>query len=159
MIKDSEEEKKQSDNFVIRKMKISDYDRAYQLWQGTEGMGLSSADSRVNIKKFLKLNYGLCFVSIVSSLREKDRLVGTILAGQDGRRGYIYHLAVDAEYREKGIGSELTNRCLQALKERGIAKVHLMVYAENINGRKFWQRANWVERKELVIYSYDTISS
>ena len=120
---------------------------------------MSSADSKLNLKRFLKLNCGLCYVSIVISKHEKGRLVGTILAGQDGRRGYIYHLAVDSGCWKKGIGSELIDRCLQALAKRNIAKVHLLVYGNNEAGRQFWQKAGWLERKELVIYSYDTISS
>jgi len=73
-------------NFVFHEMAINDYEKAITLWQKTAGLGLSGADSREGIRVFLKRNPGLSFVCV-----EGERLIGTILGGHDGRRGYIVH--------------------------------------------------------------------
>jgi len=129
-------------------MKIEDYHLAIDLWKSTPGMGLSSADSKENIAPFLKQNQGLCFVAF-----EGEHLIGTILCGADGRRGYLYHLAVAESYQKKGVGQELVTRSLKSLQERGIQKCHLFVYRENLEGIQFWKHVGWVLREELEIMS------
>ena len=134
----------------IREMSLEDYDQAMELWQSTEGIGLSSADARPSIAAFLERNPGLSFVAY-----ENGSLVGTALAGHDGRRGYLYHLAVGPFQRRQGLGRLLVDHCLQSLREEGIGKCHLFVYDENQLGRDFWSATGWYERQELVIYSTD----
>lgn len=76
----------------IRKMTIDDYDSLYELWIHTPGMGLNDVDdSREGISRYLERNPKTCFVA-----EENGRLLGGILSGHDGRRGYIYHTAVAA---------------------------------------------------------------
>jgi ribosomal protein S18 acetylase RimI-like enzyme len=137
-------------NISLREMTISDYDQILALWQKTPGLGLSDADSREGISAFLKRNTGLCFV-----YEEGERLIGTILCGHDGRRGYIYHLAVDEAYRKRGIGRQLTQQSLDALQQRGIAKCHLFVYRDNKEAELFYDRLGWQKRTTLDIFSKD----
>lgn len=134
----------------IRKMKVSDYDQALALWKRTPGMGLSAADEKEEVRKFLKKNNALCFVAFAG--RE---LVGTILCGEDGRRGYLYHLAVDANCRKTGIGKSLVQKSLQALQKRGIQKCHLFVIAENAPGIAFWKHTGWQLRDDIEVMSID----
>ena len=133
---------------LIKKLSILNYTQALSLWRKTPGMGLSSADSKENIAGFIEKNRNLCFAAF-----EKDHLIGTILCGEDGRRGYLYHLAVDETHRKKGIAQELIARSLKGLKERGIQKCHLFAYKENKEGIQFWKHMGWVLRKELEILS------
>jgi ribosomal protein S18 acetylase RimI-like enzyme len=97
----------------ISEMTIQDYDEAYTLWQRCEGIGLSEADSRCGIEAFLKHNPGLSFTA-----RTDEGVAGTVLCGSDGRRGYLYHLAVDPSCRRMGIGQALMERSLSALRAR-----------------------------------------
>lgn len=138
-------------NYYIRDFEMEDYDDAYELWKHTDGIGLSSADSKDAVAYFLKHNPGL---SQVAKIEEK--LVGAMLCGQDGRRGYIHHLAVAKDYREQGIGRAMVEKCLQALHEQGIMKCHLFVYQSNDKGKQFWANGGWKSRDDLVIYSKDT---
>lgn len=131
-------------------MTIDDYSRILALWQKTPGLGLSEADSREGILAFLERNPGLCFVC-----EEGERLIGTILCGHDGRRGYIYHLAVDETYRKRGIGRQLTQQSLDALRLRGIAKCHLFVYRDNNEAEQFYNGFGWQKRTTLDIFSKD----
>jgi ribosomal protein S18 acetylase RimI-like enzyme len=132
----------------IREMFSADYDAALALWQRCTGMGLSDADERVPMTRFLERNPGLSFIAM-----EDDHLIGTVLCGSDGRRGYLYHLAVDPLYRRRGIGGELVRRVFDALHELEIHKCHIMVYAMNESGLAFWRQDGWVTRPEIELMS------
>ena len=133
----------------ITPMNPSDYDDCLALWQATEGMGLSQADSREAIGHYLARNIGLSFVA----RDESGQLVGAVLCGHDGRRGMLHHLAVRADCRGQGLGRALVERCMAALHAEGIDKCHLVVFEKNAGGRAFWQRTGWYERPELVLMS------
>ena len=131
---------------MIRTMTQEDYDAAYDLWTQTPGMGLNTMDdSRAGIYRFLARNPGTCFVA-----RKDDCIVGTILAGHDGRRGYIYHLAVALSYRKQGIAASLVEHAMRALKEEAILKVALVVFEKNEGGNAFWERSGFLRREDLV---------
>lgn len=130
----------------MRLLKISDYQSVYNLWKNTSGMGLRSLDdSEEGIKRFLLRNPNTNFVAIVD-----EKIVGVIMAGNDGRRGYIYHLTVQNEYRRKGIASALVKECLMSLRTEEINKVALVVFSDNTNGNNFWQKLGFIEREDLV---------
>ncbi len=134
-------------NFSIRNMQIEDYDEVYIIWAGIRGMGMRSLDdSQPGIARFLKRNPNTCFVAEMNS-----RIVGVILSGHDGRRGYIYHAAVLPELRGQGIGKDLLAHAVEALKAEGIHKAGLLVYASNAIGNEFWESQGW-ERRTDVYY-------
>ncbi len=130
---------------TIRPMTIADYDRVWALWMSCRNMGFNDLDdSREGIGRFLKRNPDTCFVA------EADGdLAGVILAGHDGRRGYIYHMAVAETHRRHGIGSALVDRCLEALKHEGINKVALVAFRTNDAGNAFWERMGFSLRDDL----------
>ena len=130
----------------IRRMKAEDYDSVYELWIHTPGMGLNDLDdSREGIEGYLRRNPRTCFVA-----EEKDNLTGVILAGHDGRRGFIYHTTVAAEYRRQGNGSLLVKAAVKALEEEGIHKAALVVFDRNTLGNAFWEAQGFAERTDLV---------
>lgn len=129
---------------------MSDYDDVVLLWKQCEGIGLSSADSCEKIDVYLERNPGMSFVA-----REKGILAGAVLCGHDGRRGYIHHLAVHPEFRKKGIGRKLADKCFSALESHGIEKCHIFVFMNNENGIGFWNRAGWLLRADVGIMSRD----
>jgi ribosomal protein S18 acetylase RimI-like enzyme len=126
------------------------YDEAIALWKRCEGIGLSDADEREPLTAFLLKNPGLSFVA-----KEDGTIVGTCLCGSDGRRGYLYHLAVDPAQRRKGIGRILAQKALQALAAQGIQKCHIMVFGTNELGLTFWKNEGWVTRPEIVLMSHN----
>lgn len=131
---------------IIRKMKIDDYDCVYDLWLNTPGMGLNNPDdSRQGIEKYLQRNPETCFVA------EKDNMIiGVILCGNDGRRGYIHHTAVSVSERRSGVGTALVDAAMNALKSVGISKVALVVFSKNELGNSFWQKRGFTVREDLV---------
>lgn len=129
----------------IRQMTIEDYDAVYNLWINTPGMGLNSTDdSREGIAKYLKLNPTTCFVA-----EDEGKMVGVIMAGHDGRRGYIYHTAVLPEYRGRHIGKNLVNCAMEALDKEGINKVALVAFERNEVGNRFWSNLGFEAREDL----------
>jgi ribosomal protein S18 acetylase RimI-like enzyme len=132
----------------IRELGIADYDRLLALWRRSEGVVLRDADSREAIARFLAHNPGLSFV-----LEEDGQILGAVLGGTDGRRGYLHHLAVDAGHRRRGFGRALASRAAEALVARGIEKCHVMVLRTNAAARSFWASAGWEERADLVLMS------
>lgn len=130
----------------IRKMLISDYDKVYALWMSCSGMGLNNLDdSRDGIDRFIKRNPDTCFVA-----EDGDELIGAIMVGNDGRRGYIYHTAVEPQHRMQGIASRLVETAMQALKQCGIHKCALVVFERNENGNAFWEKLGFTVREDLV---------
>jgi ribosomal protein S18 acetylase RimI-like enzyme len=134
----------------ITEMTPADYDAAIALWQATEGIGLSGADSRECITAFLKRNPGLSLVA-----RSNGALAGAVLCGNDGRRGFLHHLAVAPEFRHRGIGTRLVETCLSRLGALGIQKCHIFVLADNQEGAGFWQTLGWIERPGIKMMSKD----
>ncbi|MDO8273819.1 MAG: GNAT family N-acetyltransferase [Gammaproteobacteria bacterium] len=132
-----------------RTMQIDDYDGALALWQSADGVQLRSADSREGIARYLTRNPGLSFVA-----ESGGKVVGTIMAGHDGRRGYIQHLAVKAQSRNAGIGSELLRRCLATLKQAGIGKSHVHILSDNHIAREFWIARGWELRDDIDVFSF-----
>jgi N-acetylglutamate synthase len=133
---------------TYRTMTLNDYEAVYVLWKATPGIGLSDADSREGIEKFLEANPGRCFVAL-----DGEDLVGAVMCGCDGRRGYLHHLAVRTDQRGQGIGRQLVEECMAALRAIGIDKAHIFVIKSNESGKVFWRKAGWQERDDLTVMS------
>lgn len=130
----------------IRKMTLDDYDSIYELWMSCKGMGLNNLDdSKEGIERFIKRNPDTCFVAVID-----DKIVGAIMVGSDGRRGYIYHTAVNLQYRRQGIATHLVDTALQSLAQLGINKVVLVVFDKNSDGNRFWEKNGFTVRNDLV---------
>lgn len=138
--------------FPITTMQPDDYDEVLALWQKCEGVGLTSSDSREAVHAFLPRNPGLCLVA-----RHDGRIIGAVLCGHDGRRGYLYHLAVASEYRKKGIGKAIVENCLSRLASFGIHKATIFVYGDNDSGQQFWRQIGWKDRNDLVVLQRETL--
>lgn len=130
----------------IRKMRIEDYENVRRLWMSTPGMGLNDVDdSEAGIGRFLMRNPNTCFIAV-----NGDEVAGVILSGHDGRRGYVYHTGVAAKERNRGIGSTLVQKAMDALENEGISKVALVVFDRNETGNKFWEKRGFTVRNDLV---------
>jgi ribosomal protein S18 acetylase RimI-like enzyme len=131
-------------------MTIEDYEGVYALWKKIKGFGIRSIDdSKEGVARFLKRN------PTTSVVAEKDgRIVGSILCGHDGRRGCLYHVCVDEDYRRHGIGKRMVVFAMKALKEEKINKVSLIAFTENDIGNAFWNTIGWTERLDLNYYDF-----
>ena len=135
---------------MVRIMTIEDYEGVYALWKKIKGFGIRSIDdSKEGVARFLKRN------PTTSVVAEKDgRIVGSILCGHDGRRGCLYQVCVDEDYRRHGIGKRMVVFAMKALKEEKINKVSLIAFTENDIGNAFWNTIGWTERLDLNYYDF-----
>ena len=121
---------------------------AIALWSSTEHIGIGDSDALPDLRTFLEHNHRYCFVA-----QREEELLGTILAGHDHRRGYIYHLATAGSSRREGIASSLLDQSLTALKTDGIRKCHAFVFRTNPYAELFWNKLGWQERDDLYVFS------
>jgi ribosomal protein S18 acetylase RimI-like enzyme len=138
------------DGIVVRPFRMEDYDPVFALWQRCEGVGLGASDTRAAIAAYLRRNPGLSFVA-----QMKSRLVGAVLCGHDGRRGYLHHLAVSKRHRRAGLGRRLVDICLERLRRIDIQKCNIFVFADNVEGMTFWTRTGWTPRPDLSLLQVD----
>lgn len=134
-------------DYRFQPMEKGDLPEVIQFWQRMEGIGLSESDSYSALSFYLQRNPGLSWVA-----RNRDReLIGAVLCGHDGRRGYLHHLAVALDWRRKGIGRALVERCLSSLRELKILKCNVFLFSHNPEGEAFWGVMGWKGRKDLVL--------
>jgi len=134
----------------IRRMRPDDVESAIRIWEPLDGIALSGADEPERLREFLRRNSLTCFVAT-----NDNDVIGTVLGGSDGRRGYLYHLAVDPHFRGRGIGKSLVDSCLDAFRQAGLQKSHLFVVSGNDQGLQFWQAAGWKLRDDILVMSID----
>src|SRR2546423_2005030 len=121
-----------------REFSIDDYEAAIDLWREVEGLEIAEGDDRESVRRFLGQNPGLSRVATDGS-----RMVGAALCGHDGRRGYIYHLAVHPAYQGRQLGKRLVEECLAGLRRIGLERANILVAKDNPRGRDFWRRTGW----------------
>ncbi len=138
----------------IEKAELTDIGSMLKLWKTIPGLGIGNSDEEELLEIFINRNPSTCLV-----LRTEKVLLGTILGGFDGRRGYIYHLAVHPDYRGRGLGKLLLNNVVFELRKLGVQKIHLFVFNNNKVAVDFYHRQGWQLRQDIQVFSWDTIDS
>jgi ribosomal protein S18 acetylase RimI-like enzyme len=116
------------------------------LWTGIFDDGYEAPHNDPVVSIGLKAAYDpeLFLVAVDGS-----RLVGTVMGGYDGHRGWIYSLAVDENERHRGIGTELMSEVERRLKDRGCLKVNLQVMPDNKGVLQFYQELGFSVEERL----------
>lgn len=140
-------------SFRLRPMQAEDYDAVLALWQSSSGMTLRQCDSRQAITEYLHRNPQLSQV-----LWHDDELVGAVLVGTDGRRGYLQHLAVATRWQRQGLGKQLLAASITALQSAGIDKTHLFIHNDNASALAFYRHLGWQERTDIRVCSFNASS-
>lgn len=138
--------------YVIREYRhAEDYPAARSLWENAgEGIQVRESDTPEEIEKKLRRDPDLFLVA------EADgKLVGTVIGGFDGRRGLIYHLAVDPKIRNEGVGKKLMQEVEKRLKEKGCLRCYLLVTKENEQAMRFYENLEWTRMESVIIYGKD----
>lgn len=133
----------------IRDFAPSNVAEVLELWRRTPGIVLRDVDAPEPLTTYLARNPGLSFIAV-----DGPSIVGAILCGTDGRRGYVQHLAVGLSHRGRGIGRRLAARAVEALAMVGADKCHLMVLADNATAAGFWRHVGWQDRPDIRLMSH-----
>ncbi len=134
---------------TVREMTVQDYAEVSALWQITSKRALCAEDEELPLKNYLRRNAGISQVAVIDG-----KIIGTVLAGHDGRRGFIYHMAVLPEYRRMGVAHALAQTAVRKLKEENIRKTHIFCFCDNEIGHSFWKDFGFTERRDIDVFSY-----
>lgn len=108
-------------------------DQVVDLWTGVFGYGDARNEPGLVIDKKLAAGDSLFFVALAD-----DGVAGTVMAGYDGHRGWIYSLAVLPGSRRRGIGTRLLEHAERGLRELGCVKINLQILGPNEDAREFY---------------------
>jgi ribosomal protein S18 acetylase RimI-like enzyme len=132
----------------IRRFDASDTDAVVALWQEAfpeyRDVMRPQRNPHLSIANKLATQPELFFVAVLGG-----RIVGTVMGGYDGHRGWLYSLAVDASLRRHGIGTRLVAHVETALTERGCPKLNLQVLSAKADVRAFYEALGY--RADAVI--------
>ena len=134
-------------SYSIRAMRAEDYEPVYALWVKTDGVGVNECDTRDGVQAFLERNPNMSAVALDAG----QRLVGAVLCGHDGRRGYLHHLAVAPEHRRHGLARKMLDLCFAEMRRLGIVKCNIFLFNDNNAGEAFWLHNGWKRRGDLQV--------
>jgi ribosomal protein S18 acetylase RimI-like enzyme len=130
----------------IRTYRDGDGDRLRTFWL-TCGIKIRPGDDDAGLARFAERNPGLMLLA-----EEEGHLVGSALAGWDGRRGWLYHVAVHRDERRRGIGTALVAETERRLRDLGCPKLKLIVWDDNTWAMQFWDALGY-RREKTVEYA------
>ena len=132
----------------IRKMKQSDFKEMYTLWEKIgPAVNLASINrEEKEVIAMIRLNKNSCFVVV-----ENGKIVGTVFGVFNGRRAWMYHLAVDSMYQNKGIGSVLVKKAEKALVKAGATKIRLWVAESNTQVIAFYAKQGYKKIPSTIL--------
>lgn len=148
---DSSLDKKKNNPASIRTFLFDeDYPAVRELWRSAgSGIHLGRSDEPTEILKKVARDGDLFLVA-----ESEGRIVGAVMGGFDGRRGMIYHLAVEQSYRQQGLGAALMDELERRLAAKGCLRSYLLVLPDNEQAARFYEAHGW-ERMPLFAYGKD----
>jgi N-acetylglutamate synthase len=136
----------------IREFKFpDDYSPVIQFWEKIErGIHVGRSDASVEIEKKIQRDPDLFLIA-----EANGETIGTAMGGFDGRRGFVYHLAVAGPYRGQGIGSCLLKEVEDRLRAKGCLRCFLFVTSENSEAMLFYEKHGWIPMDKDLPYAKD----
>lgn len=135
----------------LRPMRAGDFAQLMALWQAADGVQLRDSDTPQALARFLARNPGCSWVAEAG-----EDLVGAVMAGHDGWRGALYHLAVRKDFRGRGLGGTLVRMALEALRAEGVPKVHCLVKRDNAEVGTFWEGCGFALRDDVLLFGRES---
>ncbi|HYN55251.1 MAG TPA: GNAT family N-acetyltransferase [Methylotenera sp.] len=133
---------------VLDSIRETDYLKLIKLWETSGNIEVRQTDTPEVLARFLYRNPTCSYAAYAGT-----RLIGAVLAGHDGWRGYLYHMAIKPDYRERGIGTRLVSAAISAIKCEDIQKIHCLVKRDNLIAQQFWEACGFELREDVFDYA------
>jgi N-acetylglutamate synthase len=119
----------------IEKIKIKDFNEIYNLWIDSGILLAPIEQEKFEFEMMLKMNpaTSLC-------IKDKGKIIGAGIGASNGRRAFIYHLAISPDYQKQGLGSLLLNEIEKGLIELKVSKIELEVFIWKSYNVGFYQK-------------------
>jgi len=131
----------------------ADYQQVYELWCSIEkGVHVGRSDTPNEIEKKMARDPDLFLVA-----ETQNKIIGSVIGGYDGRRGLIYHLAVDQLFRGQGIGSRLMDEVESRLRAKGCLKCYLLVTHDNPEVEYYYQQRGWQHMDTIHLFGKELL--
>lgn len=131
----------------------ADYQQVYDLWCSIEkGVHVGRSDALNEIEKKMARDPDLFLIA-----ETENKIVGSVIGGYDGRRGLIYHLAVNHLFRGQGIGSRLMDEVESRLRTKGCLKCYLLVTQDNQDVEHYYQQRGWQPMDTIHLFGKELL--
>ena len=134
----------------LRALHMDDHAACLELWHQCDGVAVRMWEDASAMTRLIERNPAMSCAAEVAG-----RLVGTVLCGNDGWRGWLYHVAVDPAWRRRGLATALVRRAQAELARAGIRRVHALLLSGNRDAMQFWSAAGWRQREDLSLVSLE----
>ena len=124
------------------------YDKVIEVWRKS-GISVGSTDTKEELERIVRRTPQLFLVGKID-----EKIIGVVIGGFDGRRGYVHHLAVDPDYQKKGYGKLILGELMNKFLELKVHKVHLFIEKYNEEVIEFYRNLGWEIRDDLIMMSY-----
>jgi ribosomal protein S18 acetylase RimI-like enzyme len=132
-------------NFTIRPFCPSDYEEVVRLWRES-GLTIKRSDELGELEKLTAMTANHFLVAEEKDGRsDEPRIVGTVIGAFDGRRAWIYHLAVMSDARRNGVAGRLMSEIEDHLRANGATKMNLLVEPDHPAACEFYRAAGFRE--------------
>lgn len=133
----------------LRAVTEADHAALLAIWQQTPGLCVRDDDAYAPFCAYLARNPGFSLL-----IEHAGSVIAGVMAGHDGRRGYLQHLFVIPAWQHQGLARQLLAEALKRLAAAGIQKSHVLVLADSASARAFWQaQAGWQLRDDVQLCS------
>jgi ribosomal protein S18 acetylase RimI-like enzyme len=132
---------------ILENFTMKYYKKVIQIWRKA-GINVGSSDTKEEIKRMIKRNPKLCLIGHL-----EGKVIGVVMGGFDGRRGYVHHLAVDPDYQKRGYGKMMMDELIARLRKMGVHKIHLFIEKYNKEVVEFYLNLGWEIRDDLIMMS------
>jgi len=127
---------------------MESYENIVDLWRKSS-ISVGSTDTRDEIERMLQRNPNLFLIGKVD-----NKVIGVVMGGFDGRRGYVHHLAIDPDYQRRGFGTMIMDDLIKRFRKIGVHKVHLFIEKYNKELVEFYMNLSWEIRDDLIMMSF-----
>ncbi len=143
-----------ADEVQIRQFDFpADYQQVYDLWCSIEkGVHVGRSDALNEIEKKMARDPDLFLIA-----EHENKIIGSVIGGYDGRRGLIYHLAVNHLFRGQGIGSRLMDEVESRLRAKGCLKCYLLVTQDNQDVEHYYQQRGWQHMDTIHLFGKELL--